>query len=419
MLPGVRRFVSLPGFEARDASARLLGDVLLVAAGERLIALDLRAATLVWERRWPQPAPIHYQVPRRPHVWGQRIWARDETVASLVETEDGVAVVGCETAAGRERWRTDIATPPPTAWTESSPAWPGAPTEEITAMLFLTDELLVGFARTSRRSMLYPGPPAPPFRAQLDVHTIDPEDGRVRAVGVNPDVHVPILEKSRLGRWLLSGKRLLRLDPGSTQARVVAHLPHEPCWPEARGEQVLVCWRARGALAVALVDGETGEVRRESSWKRKAATAVKLHAMGDLVALQINEQFLAPLGDDLGPRWEARVKPYIYGVAAPAGGSLFVATAGNGGGLYCFSRDSSEPLMNARFEGGAWDLMAVPGTDRVAAACGRGLVVAEGRARQPEVFDIAGASALVPAGQRRVALLCGEPAPGIHLVDVD
>jgi hypothetical protein len=418
------RFVSLPGFQPRWAIApnvQRLGDRLFVVDGNRLIVVDVHGARRLWERSWPQPAPVHYQVPRRPHAHGLRLWTRADVIACLIETEGGVAVVAYDAAAGHERWRTEIATPPPAPWAEAKPAWPGAPTEEMTAMFVATDELAVGLARTSRRSMRWPDIPAPPFRAELDVWAIDAADGRIRARAAIPDVHVPILERDRLGPWLVAGKRLLRLDPVTAQVRPIAELPHEPCWPRARGGQVTVCWRERGALTLALMDGDTGRIGAQHRWTRKGVNAVALHPLAVGAGLQINEQFFVLLGEDLAPRWEARVKPHIYGAAAHAEGAVFVATAGNGGGLFGFLRHSGEPCGEARLPGGVWQPVAVAATERVAAACGPGLVLADARAaaQTPTVIDLPGACALAAAGERRVALLCGEPAPGVHLVGVD
>jgi hypothetical protein len=108
-------------------------------------------------------------------------------------------------------------------------------------------------------------------------------------------------------------------------------------------------------------------------------------------------------------------------VAAHDGGPVFVAAAGGGGGISAFSRSDASQLIEARLEGGAWHPVAVRGTDHVAAACGRGLVIAKARGQTaaPEVTPIEGVRSLVDAGEAQIALLCGEPAPGIRVIQIE
>jgi hypothetical protein len=111
----------------------------------------------------------------------------------------------------------------------------------------------------------------------------------------------------------------------------------------------------------------------------------------------------------------------VYGVAAKPGGPVYVATSGNGGGLHAFARNSGEELVDARLDGGAWDALSVPGRDRVAAVSGRGLVIADTQRpdRAPDLLAISGARSLVAAGEGRLAVIAGEPAPGVHVVEID
>jgi hypothetical protein len=268
--------------------------------------------------------------------------------------------------------------------------------------------------------MKWPDVPAPPLRAQLDVHALNPANGTIRACVQLLRVRVPILEKQRLGRWLVVDRELLELDSARGTVRTVAEFPHEPCWPRKHGDKLAVAWRARGLITAAALDVPTGKVEIEHEWKRKASKAVELRPLSDAMALQVNDQFVNLLDDRLVPRWEVRVRPYVYGVAAHGGGPVFVAAAGGGGGLAAFDRTDGSPLVEARMAGGAWDPIAVPGTSHLAAACGQGLVVAklQGAAVSTEVTPIPGVRALVDAGNGRVALLCGGPTPGIHVVEV-
>jgi hypothetical protein len=157
------------------------------------------------------------------------------------------------------------------------------------------------------------------------------------------------------------------------------------------------------------------------SWKRKKATELCLYPVDDGMLVGLGSQFVALLGDDVAPRWEVQVKPYVYGVAAKPDGPIFVTTSGNGGGFYAFARDSGELLFEARLAGGAWDPLSVPGRERVASLSGRGLVIADVRrpAAEPQLIELTGPRSLVPAGEGRLAVVCGQPAPGVHVIEVD
>jgi hypothetical protein len=394
---------------------------LYVVDGMRLAAIDLNGGNLLWERTWPSVDPAFFRVPRRPHAHGLSVWASEGAVACLLPAEDGLSVVCCDGETGRQLWRTEVATPPPTEWTEAHPAWPAAPTEEITGCLMVGDALVLALARSSRRMMQWPDFPAPPLRSQLDVYAMDRISGAVRATAQHAGVSVPILENRCLGRWLVADRRVLELDAATADVRTVAELPHAPCWPRADGDRLTVAWRNRGGLGAALLDGSSGQISAESQWKRKAAKEIALHRLDDAVALQINTQFIALLGDDLTPRWEVRIKPGgIYGAAARVGGPVFVATAGGGGGLWAFRRQDGVELLETRLGGGAWQPTAVRGTERIAAVCGDGLAVAPASGDSAiEVVELSGARALVDAGEGRVAVLCGEPEPGVHIVYVE
>jgi hypothetical protein len=421
MTPVEATFVSLDGADLHMADHVRVGDRLFVMAGLRLFAIDLAAAAVMWVRTWSRPDPTFYRVPRRPHAHGRRLWTKGDALVSVVETEHGVAAVCRDVNTGDERWRREIRTPPPLAWTEAEPAWPGAPTEEIDAFVLAEDSLVLALARTTRRSMQWPDKPAPPFHAQLDVFGLEPTDGAIRSIAHIPDAWVPILEKRRLARWLVAGRRLLELDCTTGSVRTVSEFPAEPCWPRERAGKVTLAWRERGYIAAATVDRVSGHLDIEHRWKRKKVSEIAVHPLADAAALQINDQFFAMLEANLTPKWEARVRPYIYGAVSREGGPVFVAASGGGGGLSVFDREDGTPLVEARLSGGAWDVTVVSGTEQIAAACGEGLVTARvrGRVCEPKVTPIQGVRTLIEAGPGRIALLCGDPTPGIHVVDIE
>lgn len=420
MRPVAKRFVPLPGFDALVPGYLRVGDQLFVTDGLRLFAIDLVAARVAWDHSWTRPDPVFYRVPRRARTYGRRVWCRGGAVVYVTDTDHGVAAIGFDANTGREKWRQEIQTPPPVEWTEAQPAWPGAPTEEINAFLLDDEQVVLVLARSTRRVMQWPDKPMPDLRARVDVFTLDSEDGTIRATGSVADVMVPSLEKRRLSRWLVTERRVLALEPTEGVARVRTEFPGTLCWPRERSGKVTVAWRERGGVGAATVDGANGAIEIEHRWKRKEVSALTLHPLVDATVLQINDQFVALLGADLAPRWEIRIRPYVYGVAAHEGGAVVVAASGGGGGLSIINRNDGRALTEARLSGGAWDVIAVPGTGQVAAACGDGLVQADvrGGAHEPTVTMIPGAAALIDGGRVRVALLCGDPAPGVHVIDV-
>ncbi len=414
----VTRFLSLPeltpGAGIEPVTTRV-GDVLYIIDDNRFHAIDLAGPRLLWERNWPRPTPEHYRVPRRIRAYGSRVWTDTHRIVCLHDTERGVAAIACDPRSGETLWTSEITTPPPVEWTEEQPAYPGAHTEEIEASLFCEPELALALRRTSRRSMQWPGPPLPPLRAQLDVYGLDPTCGSVRCRCELPDVYVPILERSRLRRWLITGRALLELDLTECRPRVVAETPGDPCWPRETTRGIALAWRRRGGINAALVDAVTGR-RLEHEWKRKGVKNLTLHAIGEQVALQVNDQFLAALDETMAPRWETRIKPYIYGAAAHDGGLLVVAAAGGGGGICAFAGDGT-PQFEKRLAGGAWNPIAVAGTDAIVTACGAGLAVIRPPAKAPQVTALPGVAALVEVGEGRVAVLCGGSTAGVHVVD--
>jgi hypothetical protein len=49
------------------------------------------------------------------------------------------------------------------------------------------------------------------------------------------------------------------------------------------------------------------------------------------------------------------------------------------------------------------------------------LVIADVRrpAAEPQLIELTGPRSLVPAGEGRLAVVCGQPAPGVHVIEVD
>src|SRR5262249_10956659 len=158
----------LDAFEPRLYGSSLLADDLLfVADNERLIAVHIDGAVRRWEVARPRPPPAHYRQPRCIQSNRSPLWAGEDRIVELFECEAGGCAVAHRARAGEALWRRELATPPPVSWTEATPRWDGAPTEELDAFLVSADVLAVALARTTRRATQWPDPPAPPFHAQL------------------------------------------------------------------------------------------------------------------------------------------------------------------------------------------------------------------------------------------------------------
>ena len=412
-------YLGLDGFDPRHSERSLLVDErLFVSDDQRLIAIRIDGARREWEVPRSQPPPGKYQVPRRTRSCGRRLWEGHGIVCQLLDGADGVTLFAHQASTGRELWRVEFPTPPPLPWTEVRPAWDGASTEELDAFLVASDVLAVAVARTTRRTARWPDHPAPEFHAQLEVTHVEPSDGSIVWTSSFPEIRVPILEKSRFAGWHVAGQRLGAIDWSTGAALHLADLSGEPSWPRFHRERLAVATRLRGAVAVEHFDARTGESLRRGEWRRTAVRNLNLFPCGNRAVLQVNDQLVALLADDLTPCWEARAKPYVYGIAATESSPIFVCTSGNGGGLYAFDRRRGNVITEARLRGGAWDPSHVDGTGIIASACGDGLAVADGRNGKVEVVEMLGANAVAGSRDGHVVMLSGAPRPGVQVVDV-
>lgn len=417
-----RLIASLP---LGDFDPHIPGEVLV--AGNRLFALDrgrllaisLNGPTLEWQSAHVIPHFSRYRVPRRLRAWGRRLWSTRDLIVELVDTDDGVEVIGRDQSSGELRWRREFPTPPPAPWAESEPAFDGAETEELGAFLAVSDALVVGVARTTRCSMTT-GHPLPPFHAQLDLSRVADSDGGVLWTTSFVEAHVPISEKSRFTSWLSVGRDVVEVDWATGARRRVAEISGLPSWPRRVGRQLLVPSRSRGAVAVNAFGAESGESLTRCEWRRNGVQDVRMWGCCNRPVLQVNDQIVFSLGADLAPMWEARVKPYVYGVACIADeGPVFVGTAGNGGGLYALDGPTGAALADVRLRGGAWDPQAIDGEDLVASSCGAGLAVANGRTGQVKVVEIPHVERIAGSRGGRVFVLSGGTSPALHVVDVN
>jgi hypothetical protein len=411
--------ISLPDLSPAPGAhslARLDGDMLFLQHESSLLALSLQGCQIAWRFTHTKPAPEHYCVPRRLRTSGRRIWSDDERVVHLFDTPDGARVQACRRVDGRALWHRDFVTPAPLPWTEPEPAWAGAWTEELDVFFAGGEALIVAVARSSRQTARWPDHAAPPLRSRLELTRIAPESGSTRWAVEIDEAHVPILEKRDLDLVLRAEDAVVSVDAATGTLRTHGDRRAGRGWPRRLARGIAVPWRARGKVGIDFFEARE---TRTVEWPHRRATSTKLRPLGDQNVMQVNEQFLAALGDDLRPRWETRLKTFIWGVASLAGGPLVAATCGAGGGLHLVDRTSGEVISERRTKEGAWDVIAAPAARRIIACCGEGLLIAEGSNGECRALELEGARVLVGTWGERVVVLKGKPAPGVEIVEVD
>src|SRR5688572_15243967 len=223
-------FIAVPGVTTLDKTAAADGRLFLATRG-RLQAFGMAEGRPIWESSHAVPEPVFYRVPRRIRASGKTLRPGQDGLMHLVDGDADVIVRCHDEATGRVRWERRTPTPPPLPWTEPEPAWEGARTEEIDA--FLTLHLPgLAVARTSRRSMRsLPGQgtfPAPLYKAQLEILSLEGATGRDRWRSTLPNIGVPILEKDRLTFLLRRGTEVVDVAAETGIARLVGRAP-KPC----------------------------------------------------------------------------------------------------------------------------------------------------------------------------------------------
>jgi hypothetical protein len=353
----------------------LRGNSAFVQSPGCLAGFSLRRAQLKWlvtrdSVRLTEAASRH---PRRIHAFGLELWygAIASVVAEILLTEDGtVRVVGRHVKTGEVLWDKHVPIPDAADWAEPSPAWPGAPTEEIYA--FFADDphrLVYCLFRESRRcrcSSPHQGIEVwtlPPYACQLDAVRLDPLTGRTMWRNSYRDLRVGIIErKSFVGIWSHSPRLgILDLDTGTNT--VLYESQKELGWPVRDGRALAVPWYSKKEVGIDWVD-TAGRCIRQAVWAVKGVRDVWLHNTGAGLALQTNDQTLWWLGDGTTPLWSVRAKPYIYKVLRSTGTDVFIGTDGNGGRLFAYDATTGRETLNLRPPyGGAGHLTKVPGHD--------------------------------------------------------
>lgn len=379
------RELPLPLTDAHNAVAHARGDRLFLARAGALCAVSLSRPAVLWtveEARVP-----YLNAPRKLEVFRAPCWSDGAVVVHTFVSAGGVDVAAYSADGGAPRWRRTFELPAPLPWTERTPAYRDAPTEELRAYLLTVDALVFAIQRTSRRSMMSgEGAAIPPLNAQLELTRLDPGTGQTLWHAALPDVRlVSPAELEFDGAVRTIDDRLGEVDWESGALRMLAS-GRDYGWPKRLGGALWASWRGRGKVGVDVVGGRSAE------WPRKGVTATQLHATGDFALLRVNDRILSAIHDDLSPGPEHKVKGYVYGTS-PVGRDLgVVATAGGGGGLYLFDRAGTLARVTER-SGGFWSARPLAGRDGAACA-GEDVVAVVTPARTtlleaPAVIDVA------------------------------
>jgi len=411
-------FVERAGLmQSGEGTHVVVGDVVILQEWDRLTAVSVSEARLMWEVPKPRPTPAQFNLPRRAIASGRGLWAGPSSVAHLSDAPTGLFVAAHDIGTGRAIWRSEFPTPSPVSWTESSPAYAGAHTEELPAFLARDENLVLGLARTTRRTAQAFDLRLPPLHAQLDLSGIDATSGEVRWQTKVPDVTISALEMRRFSGCLATiAGDVLNVDLATGTPCSLTKLRGSLGWPRRRRGELLVSWHDRGTVGVYALDAITGAVLRQSHWRRRGVWSTSMLLDPRSVFLQINDQFVSLLDENLAPLWEARAVPYIYGVVHTAEGPIWIGTSGRGGRLYAIDPASGTELLHLTVHGGAHDPTPIHGTDYIAWAILHGIALVNKRTMEVIQVKLKGALDVVGAIDRTIILQAGAPRPGIHLL---
>jgi hypothetical protein len=308
--------------------------------------------------------------PRWIQQCGLSLWLNDteSILAELVSNGAGDLLISARNAGtGDPLWEKLIPIPDGAEWAESTPAWPGASTEEIYG--FLADDpkyLVICLLRQSRCTGLIDPEDGidvvtyPPFRSQLDALRLDPRSGIPHWHISHQGLFVGILERiSFKGIWSHNSYAgNLDLETGENKAL------HESSgklgWPVRHKGLIAIPWHSRGRVGVEWIDDDGVHVR-SSEWPHKRVSNTKLHVTQGGLCLQVNDQILWWLGETMTPLWSVTAKPIIWRVHCVPDSCVFVGTNGR---LLAFDQTSGSEQLNLKPRaGGAEDLTKVTGHD--------------------------------------------------------
>jgi hypothetical protein len=363
----------LPDLEDSALSLRCSGLSAFVRSPRFIARICLTTGKIEWliER---SPVPLTdsvWHLPRRIRISGSDLWVgeADPLVAEVLPTEDGgVAVSARHAKTGKQIWERFISIPEAADWAETSPAWPGAQTEEIYGFIARdAQRLVICLFRQSRRSMRFaPGirvVSLPPYQCQTDVIRVEPLTGTVVWRASFQDLFVEILERECFTGIWSDHRRLGMLDFENGTNATLYESRNRLGWPVCDGSVLGVPWHSKTEVGVDWIDKRGSQTRR-GAWPQPRVRSTNLHTTESGLALQTNDQKLWWLGKEDLPLWSVRAKPYIYRVHCAPETNVFVGTDGNGGRLLGLDAVTGRETLNLKPAlGGVGDVTKVPGHD--------------------------------------------------------
>lgn len=322
------------------------GAVLAFAEGV-CASFDVEQAALCWAVPLPG-RPAHTPRPREMELalrCAPRVYPGLNLVVHLCQGEEGALCAAAKRLDdGEETWTTEIRPPAPAPWTE--PAWldERLHTEELHALLAcLPDRIVIAVIRRSRYAAVWTGDgrhfPRPPQGSGVHLYELASDTGRV--------LHQDLIESGWISYASQVGfdgllKRELSIcdyDWRSGSLRTLLTLPEEPANFICAGDTAITAYKRRRRPCVVLFSRSSGAVLAESVLEANPSQirSLVVHSLPEGALLQVNETRLVRLNTDATPRYEVRVRPFVYAVGGGgAGEALLVGTDGAGTNFYAF-----------------------------------------------------------------------------------
>ena len=312
------------------------------------------------------------------NLWGAKLWIDPEssTVAELFWREpDSLMLTARCMKTGSIRWQFVYRRPPLAAWAETSPAWPGAPQEEIYAFLAQAPSSLVLCIYRQTRCMGISTPEfkvfdRPPFHCQTDLVCFEPTSGHVRWSHAQDGLRLDVLDwKNFHGLWI-DDEQAGWVD---FETGTVSRLCREGyCFgrPAAFEQHGYFPWFDRNRKRIGYIRANSQMVPDlDYSWLERGVQQIVAWPTHRGVALQLNDQKIVWTNGD-ERLWNQRAKPYIYRIFASSSSDVWVATDGKGGRLFGFDPRTGNETYNFRpAMGGLGDMRLMNASLAVGSVC--------------------------------------------------
>lgn len=306
-------------------------------------AFDVAAESVVWSGITPD-RPVYEPRPRRFETalfYQPRVYENAGLVLHLASAPGGgLWVLARRLESGVTAWDTRIDIPPPERWTEAEWLYEGLSTEELhVSLAALPDRIVVVIQRNSRRCECWTADrhfPMPPFDCGLQLIELDAANGRV--------IHDELIDRA----WIGSGQQfrfdgvlrretaLLCYDWATRKLQTLLDLPNKPHDFVCVGSRILAAYAEGRTPCIVGYDLAAGQPIETMRLARNAAkiASISLRALPNGLLAQVNEARLVRISDDLLPRYELRVRPYVYDAALTDAGVLLIGTDGKGTNAY-------------------------------------------------------------------------------------